>query len=316
MWFPNRIFNRERTQPGSIWSLLLSLTTFILLCVALGGLSSSSGGIMGVYIAELDFTDAVWPRITSSSTSRYSNRFSPIQRMNLYNNCEGRELDNGFNRDNCYRVGHGNSLDMRYIVSHGINSFSSQPVTKSEVNAPQGAVISRTNANAIIVLTTIACVLSGWAFFGQLFKMPWFVLPKVLAVILLLVANIMAHVLAKRMVNKLNDHYGSYGIQANLGSRYLAIVWDAFSLLLVSTALQLTNIGNGSSKNSDENQQPKFDPEAMRRGGYRNGPIHQGQNETIQYGNNTPGAVTHGQNKQGTGYYPDHRMPPAPPYEP
>lgn len=304
MW----LIDRERKQPGSIWSLLTCLTTFILLCVALGGLSSRSNGIKSVFIAHLDFSNANWQMVVPGLDNFRGHGFPPIQRMNLWNNCNGDyDMNGGFDAINPYRTWYSTSLDPRYAVSHQLNSLNPGAFTRDEINTPSGTVIPRVQSGTIIVLTTIACVLNGIAFFCQLLRIPGFVIPKIIAVIFLLVANTMVHVLAKRMVNSFNNNYGTFGIQADLGGRYLAMVWNAFGILLISAALQFTRGPGGIMGNYYEDNSPKFDPEAMKHGYTPNYNSQQMNKQPNDMGYNN---MNYYNNGQMVGNYPNEHPPP------
>lgn len=293
----SKAYHNKIRDPGSIWAFLFTLTSFILLAVALGAQSSRNSGISSVFIAEINYSNARWNNILPN-TQRNFNDITPFQRMGYFHNCEGTKNGGDFDVSDCYSAKSNNALDSRYPITRR----NSQQLRKSSLNLPDGAVISRPNTNAILVLTTMACILTGISLLYQLFKFKYFVITKILAVIFLLVANIMVHVLAKRMVHSFNNNYGAYGIQASTGSRFLSMIWNAFGFLVASTIIQSVYLFTGRN---EQNPSPKFDPEAMRR--------NEASSENTFVGHN--GMYGHDYKMNNDQYYNQFQPPPAPTYQ-
>ncbi|CCH41913.1 putative membrane protein [Wickerhamomyces ciferrii] len=318
MWTPNKIFSRERNQPGSLWSLLMSLATFILLCCAIGGLCSKIYTIKNVYIAELEFKNAKWNNIlpSSYSNSNTENGFGgsiSLRRLNHWNNMRGVPNQNAeFSALNRYTVGYKHSMSCKYVIYKDLvdGGESGSNFKEDDIRLPKGAQISRINRNAILFLTLFACIFNGIGVLAQLLKVPFHFVPKIAAIFFLFIANIMVHVLAKRMANSFNNNYSDYGIGADLGTRYLTMVWFAFGFLIASVAF---DHGDPRVARHSKDSQPTYNPEVDRNKmentgyGHDNDGFNEGGSDRTAFDNN---------GGHNTGYgnvYNQYNAPPNPP---
>lgn len=254
------IYQKEKKEPGTIWCFAATLTSFILVAVALGAQSSKNPSMTSIFIAEIDYSNTNWSNV-SPHTQRTFNGALPFQRLGIFHNCEGTKQNNEFDPFDCYRIGAAsNALDSRYPIAR--QNF----LSKDLVELPNNSVISGSSSIAISIFMIIACFVIGISLVYQIFNFSLVVGFKIFASVFLLIANILVHVLTKRMVNSFNDNYEEYGIHASTGSKFLTIIWNAFGLLVGASITQSIRL---SKSNDKQNPSPQFDPEAMTKEEYQ-----------------------------------------------
>ncbi|CCH41912.1 putative membrane protein [Wickerhamomyces ciferrii] len=238
MWY--NFIERENKTPGSLSSLIPMLAALVLLIFALASSANDSKPLLNIYMMEIDISNINWDKVISTDSSIVKSNWQSeekIQRHGLFSQCIGKETRDSFEVKECdiFR----RAFDIKYFIAKSIRNVQGSWVKDpSDLNLPKGAIVSNSVPGAAIAFLVMSTVWVGLSVIFNILDVKYTYIIKFLSVLALFISNLITSIVARRVVNSLNDHQDEYGIKGSIGQGWLRIVWVAFGVLVFAFIIE------------------------------------------------------------------------------